>query len=419
MTDGSSILLAIELVVGLLALAAIVAIVAKPLRVPYTVALVLVGLVVGGVVTGLERPGVDIEPELVLLVLLPGLVFEAAYRLKLGDIRRLVGGLALLAIPGVIVSAFVVAIFLSVFTGLRPDLAFIVGAMVSATDPAAVVATFKRIPVPSPLATVVDGESLLNDGTGLVLFAIAIQALAVPPGPVDAVVAFAGTIALSFLIGVAGGAIAARLVQLVDDHLVELTISVVLAYGSYLVADALGLSGVIATVIAAIVLGNFGRERVVTSTSADAIDTVWEFIAYLLTAIVFLLIGIAISPAQLIDAAMPIGVAVAGALAGRLLIVYVLLGGIARLAPLPGLSERLPTGWLHVLFWAGLRGAVAVAMALALPADIPQRELLQQITFGVVLFTLLVQATTVGRVVSRSIGPESASSTPSEEPAPI
>jgi Na+:H+ antiporter len=301
----------------------------------------------------------------------------------------------------VVISAAAVAAAL-VVTGMLPaDLAFLVGAMVSATDPAAVVATFKRLRTDPTLATMVDGESLLNDGTGLVLFAIALQVLVAPMGIGDALLAFVGAILVSVVIGLVAGYVAARIVSLVDDHLIELTISVILAYGSYMLADEIGLSGVLATVTAAVVLGNVGPGRALTDTGADAIDTVWEFLAYLLTAVVFLVVGLAIPPGRLIDAFVPITVAVVGALIGRAIIVYGLLGGVGRLAPLPGFDARLPAGWLHVVFWSGLRGAVAVAMALALPASVPQRETLQEIVFGVVLFTLLVQGTTVGRLTSR------------------
>lgn len=400
---GADILPAIQLFVALIGVAGLVAIVARPLRLPYTVALVAAGLLIGAVASGLGfGTGLVVTPELVLLVILPGLVFEAAYRLRLDDLRRWFSGLALLAVPGVVISAAVVAVVLHLAIGLRADLAFIVGAMVSATDPAAVVATFKRLPVPRSLATVVDGESLLNDGTGLVLFAIAVRAVTEPVGPTDAIVSFAGAVLISAAIGAVMGLLAARLIAGVQDHLIELTISVVLAYGSYLLADQFHLSGIIATVTAAVILGNRGPGRALTETGADAIDTVWEFLAYLLTAVVFLLIGLAIPPARLLGSLGPIFWVVVAMLVGRALVVYGLLGLASRLAPLPGLAAAVPGAWLHVLFWAGLRGAVAVAMALALPVDMPQRALLQEITFGAVLFTLLVQATTIGRVVARA-----------------
>lgn len=405
--DGPTILRAIELLVGLLGLAALVAVVARAVRLPDTVALVIAGLFVGTLATLLGAAPINVPHELVLVVLLPGLVFEAAYRLDLGLLRRWITGLSLLAVPGVLVTAAVVAGFLSVFAGLRPDLAFIVGAIVSATDPAAVVATFKRIRAPRPLATLVDGESLLNDGTGLVLFAIAVGLLAVPTSFAQAGLAFAGGVGISIGIGLASGVVAAAIVRYIDDALIELTISVVLAYGSYLLADELGLSGVLATVTAGVILGNFGG-RVLSPGGVDAIDTVWEFIAYLLTAIVFLLIGLAIPPERLLGSIVPIAWAVVGTLVARAIIVYLFLGVPSLAAPLPGFATRLPVGWLHVMFWSGLRGAVAVAMALALPDDVPQRELLQEITFGVVLFTLLVQGTTVGRVVDRTVAESAA-----------
>ena len=400
--NGPDTLRAIELFVALLGIAGLVAILARPLRLPYTVALVAVGLVMGALagVFGVGG-GLAVTPELVLLVILPGLVFEAAYRLRLAELRRWFSALVLLAVPGVLISASVVALVLHLATGLRADLALIAGAMVSATDPAAVVATFKRLSVSRSLATLVDGESLLNDGTGLVLFAIAVRAVTEPVGPAEAVLSFVAAVVFSAAIGLLAGLLAARLIGGVSDHLIELTISVVLAYGSYLVADHFGLSGVIATVTAAVVLGNYGPGRALTETGADAIDTVWEFLAYLLTALVFLLVGLAIPPARLLGSLGPIVWAVAAMLVGRALVVYVLLGAGSRFAPLPGLAAAMPGPWLHVLFWGGLRGAVAVAMALALPVDLPQRALLQDITFGAVLFTLLVQATTIGRVVER------------------
>lgn len=401
--SGSGIPEAIGLFVTLLGVASLAAIVAGPLRLPHTVALVVAGIVIGAVATVLGvSADAQVPPELVLLVLLPGLVFEAAYRLRLDELRRWWTGLALLAVPGVLVSAGIVALVLNLATGLPVHLAFIVGAMVSATDPAAVVATFKRVRVSRSLATIVDGESLLNDGTGLVLFAIAVRAVTEPLDPVGAVGSFLVAIASSVGIGLAAGILAARVISRVTDHLVELTLTVVLAYGSYLLADGLHMSGVIATVTAGIALGNLGPGRALTTDGTDAVDTVWEFLAYLLTAVVFLLVGLSITPARLVDSIGSILWGVTAVLIGRAIVVYGFVGLASRVAPLPGFAAPVPRAWLHVLFWAGLRGAVAVAMALSLPIDLPQRALLQEITFGVVLFTLLAQATTVGGMVRRA-----------------
>lgn len=403
--DGPAILDAIRTFVALLGIAAIVAIVVRPLRLPYSVALVIVGLAAGFVETvAIAGPEPVVPPEVVLVVLLPGLVFEAGYRLDLTHLRRSFAALLLLAAPGVLISAAVVAVLLNVVTGLRLDLAFIVGAMVSATDPVAVVATFRQLRVPRDLATIVEGESLLNDGTGLVVFGIAIGALTVPLDPGGALVAFVAAIVVSAAIGLAAGFVAARLMSLVDDHLIQLTISVVLAYGTYLLADGVHESGIIATVVAAVVLGNFGRRAGMSQAGTDALDTIWEFLAYLLTALVFLLVGLAFPIAELIDSLGWILVGVLGALIGRALVVYVLLGLAARFLPVTGERGGVPLGWLHVLFWAGLRGAVAVAMALALPVTVPERTLLQEITFGIVLFTLIVQGSTAAFVVRRAVG---------------
>ncbi len=391
-------LTAVEVFVGLLAAAALVALLARRVAVPYTVALVVFGLA-----AAIFAPGIDftITPELVLVVLLPGLVFEAAYNLDLTELRRAFGGVTLLAVPGVLITAFGVALTLDLVTDIPLELGFVIGAMVAATDPAAVIATFKEVASPKRLATIVEGESLFNDGTALVVFAIALRVVQSEVTVPDAVIAFVLTVAISTVIGVAVGLAASRIIATVDDHLIELTISLVAAYGGYLVADLLHESGIIATVVTGLVLGNYGRRIGMSQRTQQALDAVWEFLAFLLTALVFLLVGLVITLPALVDALWPILWGVVAILFWRAAVVYLLLGGTSRL-----FSDRyhpaIPLPWLHVMFWAGLRGAVAVAMALSLPPDFPQRLLLQEVTFGIVLFTLIVQGTTTGLVVRRS-----------------
>ncbi|CAN5536148.1 hypothetical protein BH20CHL6_BH20CHL6_17550 [soil metagenome] len=416
MVNGDVTLSAIELFVALVAAAAVVALLARRVALPYTVSLVVFGL--GAAVIGADAIDFEITPELVLAVLLPGLIFDAAYRIDFKELSGSFGGVALLAVPGVLFVAGLVAVVLHLATGLPIELGFVVGAMVSATDPAAVIATFKRLSSPRRLATLVEGESLFNDGTALVVFAISLRAVQSQVGLAEASLTFVGTVVISTLIGVVAGFLASRIIATVDDHLIELTISLVAAYGTYLIADAFHESGIIATVVAGIVIGNYGRRIGMSPRTEEALDTVWEFFAFLLTALVFLLVGLAITLPQLVDSVVPILWGVAAILVGRALVVYLLLGVSSRL--LRGrrsFGDVIPIPWLHVTFWSGLRGAVAVAMALSLPSDFPQRVLLQEITFGVVLFTLLVQGTTVELVIRRSGTGAEAGGRPEQEPA--
>ena len=398
-TGGAATLDAIRVIVALLSVAAVAGVVVARLRVPYSVTLVVLGLVAGAV---LPTGTIVVTPELVLLVLVPGLVFEAALRVDLEHLRRTFGWILLLAAPGVVISAVIVAAVLQVATGLRFELGMVVGAMVAATDPVAVIATFRRLGVPRRLATLVEGESLANDGTALVLFSATVAAISggtsVAETAQGVVIAVVGSVG----IGLVAGWLASRLLALVDDHPIELTISIAAAYGTYLLADALGQSAIIATVVAGLVIGTHGRAVGLSPRALETLDDVWELIAFLLTAFAFLLVGFAISIGDLISGAGAILWGVVGVLVARVVAVYGLVGGMALLIGERAHWPRPPMGWLHVLFWAGLRGAVAVAMALSLPADFPERALLQQVTFGVVLFTLFVQGTTAGRVVARA-----------------
>jgi CPA1 family monovalent cation:H+ antiporter len=395
---GPATLEAIRVVVALLSIGALTALVTRRLRIPYTVSLVVLGIAAGAVLpTGTIR----VTPELVLLVLVPGLVFEAALRLELADLRSTFGWMVLLAAPGVLLSAGIVAIVLNLTTGLPLELGLVVGAMVAATDPVAVIATFRNLGAPRRLATLVEGESLFNDGTALVLFVVAVASVTGKVTLGESAVSVIVTVITSVGVGLAAGWLASRLMRLVDDHLIELTLSLAAAYGTYVLVDALHQSGIIATVVAGVVIGTYGRTVGLSKPALEALDVVWELVAFVLTAFAFLLVGLAISFGDLVAAAPSILWAVLAILAGRAVVVYGLLGGAARLLRDRTELTTVPIGWLHVMFWAGLRGAVAVAMALSLPEEFPQRSLLQEITFGVVLFTLFVQGTTAERVVAR------------------
>jgi CPA1 family monovalent cation:H+ antiporter len=452
LSSGATTLELIRLFVFLLGASALVTILAQRVKLPYTVGLVAFGIAAGAMAQPLR---VQITPELVLVVLLPALIFEASYKTDLGRLRSASVGVALLAGPGVLLSAAIIAAALYFGAGLEWSQAFVVGAMLSATDPAAVIATFKRLRSPARLATLVEAESVFNDGTGIVAFSIAVQLVARPTGVFEAGWQFVSVVAVSTILGGVAGYVASWILPRVGDHLIEISLSLVLAYGTYLIADATDQSGVIATAVAGIVLGNFGRSHGMSGVTEQALTTVWEFVAFLATAFVFLVVGFAISPRSLVDVAPAVAWAIAAALAARALIVYGLVGawrlarerrlnrreaaeaaeaaGQARSAAKTSARgkskeaeeqaeahrvQHVPAQWLHVVFWSGLRGAVSTALALSLPLDFPNRAQLQGITLGVVLFTLVVQATTAELVVSRWGKPVPDTSSPQRSRAP-
>src|SRR5512146_47593 len=393
---GSETPVPLLIVVAVLIAMPVIAFASRRLRVQYTVAMVVVGLVVSAL-TG--RGDLEVPPAIAVTILLPGLVFEAAYRLDAVELRRTFGGVALLAVPGVIVVAAVVGVVLHNAAGLPLVEAFLVGAIVSATDPVAVVATMRQLKAPPRLVTLIDAESLFNDGTAVLVYAIGLGALGEGHTLADDALTFVVGIVASVAIGAATGWLIARVAALTTDHLIELTLTLLAAYGTYVLADLVHQSGIIAVVVAGIVLGTYGRRVGFSARAREAIDTVWEFLAFVLTAVAFLLIGLAIPLGTLRDAALPIAWGVAAVLIGRALVVYGLLGGSSQLVHRLGAAPPLPLSWLHVMNWTGLRGAVAIALALSLPIDVPDRALLQGTTFGIVLFTVLVQGATAERVM--------------------
>ena len=397
---GSTTVGAMEIFVVLVAAASIVAVLSRRLVVvPYSVALVLLGVAVA-----VLRPPVElhIEPQLILAVLLPALVFEGAYRT---DVRLLIPSLPavlLLALPGVLVTALLVAAVLAVVIGLDFRLSFLVGTMVAATDPAAILAVMAQSRATRRLTTLVEAESLFNDGTGVVIFSIAVGALVAPIGPAGVVWELVAAFVVSTVIGIAIGFAASLVLNGLDDHLVEVAISLVAAYGSYLLAAQAGFSGLIATVACGLVFSGYGRRFGMSAETRQAIDIVWEFIAFLATTLVFLLIGLAIVVSQLLAAAVASVAVLLALLVSRAVIVYGLLGGSAWLLHRLGrLRTPMPRSWLHVIAWSGLRGAVSVALALSLPEGLPQRELLQGIVFGATLLTLVIQGPTARPLISR------------------
>ena len=376
------------LIVILMMVATLVAIAVRRVRLPYTVSLVLVGLVIS-----LQQTlSVEITPELILALFVPPLLFEAAFHLDLKMLRDNLVPIMMLAVPGVLVSTLLVGGIVTLGAGLPLTATVAFGALIAATDPVAVVALFRALGVPRRLAVAVEGESLFNDGTAIVIFRIALAAaLTGVFDPLTSLFDFLRVSVGGMAVGLALGWLAAQLIARLDDRLIVTTITTLLAYGAYLIAEFFHVSGVLAVVVAGLVSGSVGLAGA-TPTTKIMLFNLWEFLAFLANSFVFLLIGINVNLPRLWLNLWPIVVAVLAVLISRAVVVY----GFSFVTHLTKRSRpHIPLTWRHVLFWGGQRGAISLALALPLPAALPEQDTLQAMTFGVVLFSLLIQGTTI------------------------
>jgi CPA1 family monovalent cation:H+ antiporter len=384
----------------LFVLATVAAIAARRLRAPYTVILVLTGLVLGGLNL---FPAPHLTKSLLFSVLLPGLIFEAALNIDSRELRKTWITITTLAVPGVIVSMVLIAISLSPVAGalsLAPgfdwDHALVFGALIAATDPVAIVALFRSIGAPRRLTTLLDGESLLNDGTAIVFFTLSLALVSgTNTGAGPLVVQFISIVGLGAIIGAAIGSAAAILMRKLHEPMVEITLTMVAAYGSFSAADVLHCSGVIATVVAGTICGNVGARAGMPASTRVALETFWEYVTFALNSIVFLLIGFEVRLSQLLHYWRPILLAY--------LVVTFSRAAIITIGQwlLRWTGERFPWRWSVVLTWGGLRGALAMVLALSLPGSFEYRDLIISMTFGVAVLSILVQGLTMSALLVR------------------
>jgi len=384
---------------GLLVLAMLVAIVARRLALPYTVGLA----VTGGLVASFSPvKGVALTPELIYDVILPPLLFEGALKLDWTALRRDLAPVMVLTVLGVIISAAVVAGGVVFGLGWPAETGIIFGVLIAATDPISVIATFKDNRMRNRLSLFVEAESLFNDGVAAVLYAIILLAAGGhATGFIDGGEAMLRIGGGGIAIGLGCGLIAMLAMGRSDDHLVETTITLITAYGAFLLAETMGASGVLATVGAGLLMGNFqpgeGRLGRLFSTQARAfIDEFWDLAAFIANSIIFILIGVSSARLALTEGTLLIiGTAILLVLAGRALSVYpvCLLFRQTRWA--------LPLRHQHVIWWSGLRGALGLALALSLPDGLARKDQIVTATFGVVMFSIIVQGATMPMLLRR------------------
>lgn len=400
----------------LLLIASFVGMGARRLRLPYTLALVVAGLVLGFI--RLESLStLQLNADLLMLLLLPPLLFEAALHIDLEEFRRDTPVILTLAIPGVLVGSALTAGLtwagLGV-TGLSPAFglphALLFASVLGATDPISVLALFKELGVTRRLYLLVEGESLLNDGVAVVVFLIvgAVLGVAGEHGSAEALHT-AGEIASyglkTFLwmagagvgVGLMVGAAASAAVRQIDDHLIETTVTTLVAWGSFLLAEQVHASGVLATVSAGMMIGSVGKHYGMSASTRVAVEDFWEYMAFLANSFIFLLVGLQLEPGLLLKSAPAIAIAFLCVVAARGVVVY-------SLTPLTNrFVQPIPRAWQHVMVWGGLRGSLSMVLILTLPATFPGRSTLVVVVFGVVACSLFIQGLTVGRLV-RSLG---------------
>jgi CPA1 family monovalent cation:H+ antiporter len=388
------------LFVTLFSVATAVALAARWLRAPYTVALVAAGVLLG-TTKAFEPP--HLTKELLFAVFLPGLLFEAAFHLEFRKFWQNKLAINALAVPGLLAAiGITTALLVPTANALHfvDDFSatdgLVFAALIAATDPIAVVALFKSLGAPKRLAILVEGESLLNDGTSVVVFTLV---LGVVTGRDLSVVAaaldFVKVVGVGALIGTAVSFAVSKVIQQVDDPMIEITLTTIAAYGSFAAAEQFHVSGVIATVVAGMVCGNYATATGMSPATRISVESFWEYVAFALNSIVFLLMGFEVKLATLVAAWKPILVAFLAVTLARAAIIGIVSATLRRT------SERIPWRWSVVLTWGGLRGGLSMVLVLALPHELSHRDLLVTMTFGVVLLSIVVQGLTMAPLLRR------------------
>jgi len=377
----------------LLLIAAIVAMLTRRIRLPYSVGLVAAGIILAFLPFA---PKVSLTKDLIFTTLLPPLLFEAAFHIPWNQLRRDFSVIVVLASLGVVLSACVTATGMHYLAHWQWLGALAFGVLIAATDPVSVIAIFKEAKAQGRLLVLIEAESLFNDGTAAVALGV-VMALAAG----QEITSLGITLMLLKTIGggiVCGAAVAVGALLLsgrTDDHLVEITFTTVAAYGAFLLAEHFGMSGVLATITAGLIMGNFKSLITISDRGKEAVHAFWEYAAFVANSLIFLLIGMHEAHQNFVAIWIPAGTAIALVTLGRAAAIYPCCLIFSRT------SLRIAMKHQHVLFWGGLRGALALALALGLPPGIAQREEIITISFAVVAFSVFVQGLTITPLLHR------------------
>ena len=358
------------------------AILSDKLKLSYPTIMVAIGFLLSLLRFGAGFGSITIDSNLILGIVVPPLMFEAAMRTRFEVFRTVQKTVIGLAIFGVVISAFVSALVLNLALGLPLGVALLFGIIVSPTDPVTVVSLLRKMRVPEGLTTILESEAYLNNATPVILFPIA---LSLSFSPVSGISQFAVTLLGGVVIGLLVSGVAELLHKLITEPLAETSFTIAVMYGSYALAESLGVSGLIAVPIAGLYMGNRTMRTAMSEETRGTMIKFWEVVTFLATSFAFLLIGLKAEFGLLVAFAPFIVVAFAAIIIARILSVYPVLW-VAQL-----MGEKVPASWKKILAFAGLRGAVSIALVLSVPES-NYRGTIQAMVFGVALLSLIVQA---------------------------
>ncbi len=385
--------LGIESIEIILLIGAVVAIIARRLKIPYTVGLVVAGLLLAFIPLGIAIP---FNKELLFKVLLPPLIFEAALYIHWKKLKSDLVPVVTFATIGVLLSAFITAAVMHFVVGWQWTMAILFGVLIAATDPVSVIATFKEAKVEGRLRLLVESESLFNDSTAAVAFAIA---LAFAMGENLTLSGAAITMVLSVVGGIASGLVVGGLMLFIagrtKDHLVEIALTTIAAFGSFWIAEHFHWSGVLATMTAGLLAGNTQVLGFVTEKGEESIEDFWEFAAFVVNSIIFIVLGVNEAYQDFGRSAFAIGVAIIAVIIARAIAIYPISAMFSKS------RWKLEREHQHIMFWGGLRGALALALALGIPESVPYRQEILTVTFGVVAFSVFAQGLTMTPLLSK------------------
>lgn len=370
----------------LMVLATVVAMMGRYIKIPYALALVITGLLAGS--TGVFQQ-VYLDPQILFAIFLPPLLYEAAINMRLSLLAKNWKPVSIYAVAGTVIATIVTGWLINHFLKLPLASALVFGALISPTDPISVIAVLKELKVGKNLSMIMEAESLFNDGVAIVLFTILVayasgQNITIAKGLSSFVTVAVGGAALGAVVGLA----ASRITREFNDHLLEIMLTTIVVFGSYLIAEWLHVSGVIAVVASGLVTGSYGMQSGMSATTRLAVNSFWEYAAFAVNSIVFLLVGFEVTLVNLGPMIPMIITAFFIVLVGRAAAIYVL-------SPVVKWSGyKVPSKWQHMLFWGGLRGAIPMALVLSLDRDFPARDQILLLTFGVVIISLLFQGLT-------------------------